>query len=184
MHRSRSCSLAIAVLSLLVSFAVPADGAGLYGGGGIGNTFFSSDIEDALEQIKKIDENAFSWKLFGGFMFGKFVGVEGGYRSFGEVSSTISDQGFRSSTSGWDLEGMGRLQIAIVDVFAKGGMIFWKQELRLLGKDFEESGTDFLWGLGVGLHLGPIGARVEWESVVIDTPDNLSMVSLSATIGF
>ena len=48
----------------------------------------------------------------------------------------------------------------------------------------ENSGTDFFWGLGAGVHLGPIGARLEWESVEGGGPDNLSMVSLGATLGF
>ena len=38
------------------------------------------------------------------------------------------------------------------------------------------------WSAGV--HLGPIGARLEWESLESGSIENLSMVSLSATLGF
>ncbi len=157
---------------------------GMYFGAGIGNTFFSSDVEDALDQIKNIDENATAWKIFGGFHGSRFVGVEGGYRSFGKVSSTLSGELFESKTDGWDIEALGRIQVAIVDIFAKAGVMFWSTDLKLLGKNYDDSGTDFFWGLGAGVHLGPIGARLEWESVEGGGPDNLSMVSLSATIGF
>jgi len=92
---------------------------------------------------------------------------------------------FESKTTGWDVEALGRIQlIKIIDVFGKAGAMFWSQDVTFMGQDLGESGTDFFYGLGVGLHLGPIGARLEWESVAISGPDNLSMVSLSATIGF
>lgn len=158
--------------------------AGIYVGAGIGNTFFSTEVEDALDEIEKIDENSTAWKIFGGFSGPKFIGVEGGYRNFGEISSAVSDELFESGTSGWDFEAVGRLEIAIVDIFAKAGVMFWSTEGTLLGLSFDDSGTDFFWGLGAGVHLGPIGARLEWESVEVDSPDNLSMVSLSATFGF
>jgi hypothetical protein len=82
------------------------------------------------------------------------------------------------------VEALGRFQIAIVDIFGKAGVMFWSHDLTLLGRTSDESGTDFFWGLGAGVRLGPIGARLEWESVEGGGPDNLSMVSLSATLGF
>ena len=45
-----------------------------------------------------------------------------------------------------------------------------------ISKSFERGVAD--------VHLGPIGARLEWESVEAELPDNLSMVSLSATFSF
>lgn len=172
---------AVIILGLAVSDSV-ADGP--YVGAGIGNTYFSSEVRDALDQIKEIDDNSTSWKIFGGFRGPKFIGVEGGYRSFGEVSSSVSDQLFESKTTGWDIEALGRLEIAIVDIFAKAGVMFWSTDVTILGKGYDDSGTDFFWGLGAGVHLGPIGARLEWETVELDSPDNLSMVSISATLGF
>ena len=173
--------------TIVVVTAFCASGAlagGLYGGVGIGNTFFSSEVEDALEQIKNIDENSTAWKIFGGFNGSRFIGVEGGYRSFGSVETTVSDQLFKSETTGWDVEALGRVEIAIIDIFAKAGAMFWSSKVTLLGNTFDDSGTDFFWGLGAGVHFGAIGARLEWESVEGDGPDNLSMVSLSATLGF
>jgi OOP family OmpA-OmpF porin len=174
----------VAVLMLLGIAPSFASARGLYGGAGIGNTFFSSEVKDALDQIKSIDENSTSWKIFGGFQGPKIIGVEGGYRSFGTVSSSVSGEAFKSKTTGWDLEALGRLEIAIIDIFAKAGVMFWSQDVTLLGLSHDDSGTDFLWGLGAGVHLGPIGGRLEWEQVVISGPDNVSMVSLSASLGF
>ena len=177
--------LVVTAALILVGLALSdAVAGGFYVGAGVGNTFFSSEVEDALDQIKSIDENSTAWKIFGGFNPAKFIGIEGGYRNFGKVSSTVSNELFESKTSGWDVEALGRLKIAIIDIFGKAGIMWWSQDVKLLGLTFDESGTDFFWGLGGGVHLGPVGVRVEWESVVIDDPDNLSMVSLSATLGF
>jgi hypothetical protein len=165
--------------------ASSAQARGMYFGAGIGNAFYSDDIADAEDEIRNIDENSTAWKIFAGFHGSKFLGVEGGYRSFGSIEATISDQLFKSKTTGWDIEALGRIQIiSIIDLFGKAGAMFWSTDTTVLGQTVEDSGTDFFWGLGAGVHLGPIGARLEWESVEGGGPDNLSMVSLSATLGF
>ena len=79
---------------------------------------------------------------------------------------------------------MKRLKIAIIDLFAEAGIMFRSSDVTFLGQNLDESGSDFFCGLGAGAHLGPIGARLEWESVEIGGPDNLSMVSLCATLVF
>jgi hypothetical protein len=38
--------------------------------------------------------------------------------------------------------------------------------------------------IGAGVRLGPIGVRLEWESLEGGDSENLSMVSLGATLGF
>jgi len=166
----------------LFLFTSPVVAQGFYVGGGIGNTFFSSEFEDALDQIKKIDENATAWKAFAGFSPSRFLGLEGGYRSFGSAKASLL--GYESKTTAWDVEGLGLIRIAIFDAFGKAGAMFWKRETSIGSTSNDTSATDFFWGLGVGVHLGPIGVRAEWESVVIGSPDNLSMVSLSGTLGF
>jgi len=177
--------MAAIVLVALGSFAASAHAKGMYFGAGIGNTFFSSDVEDALEEIRNIDENATAWKLFAGFHGSKNFAIEGGYRSFGSVETTLSDQLFKSATTGWDVEALGRIPIIkILDIFAKAGAMFWSTEVTVLGQTTDDSSTDFFWGIGAGARLGPIGARLEWESVEGGGADNLSMVSLSATLGF
>lgn len=173
-------SIALIVLGMVASNAA----AGLYVGAGIGNTFFSSEVENALDQLKSIDENSTAWKIFGGFSAERFFGVEGGYRDFGEVTSTVSNEAFASKTTGWDIEATGRLTIAIIDIFAKAGAMFWSTDVTLLGFTMDDKGTDFLWGLGAGVHLGPFGVRAEWERVEVGSIDNLSMATLSATFGF
>jgi opacity protein-like surface antigen len=157
---------------------------GLYIGAGIGNSFFSSDVQDATDQITEIDENSTAWKIFGGLHGPRIIGVEGGYRDFGKVESTVSGESFESKTTGWDIEALGRIEITIVDIFAKAGILFLNTDFQAGNEGGDNNDTAFLWGIGAGVHLGPLGARLEWESAETDNVDNLSMVTLSATFGF
>jgi hypothetical protein len=177
-------SILMSTFLTIILIATNAYAQGIYLGAGIGNTFYSSEIQDAANQIKDISENSTAWKIFGGYHITSFLDIEGGYRSFGSVSSSVGTDAFKSKTTGWDVEALGRVQILIIDIFGKAGVMFWSTDVTFLGETRNNSGTDFFWGLGLGAHLGPVGARVEWESVAISGPDNLSMVSLSATIGF
>lgn len=157
---------------------------GLYLGAGIGNTYYNTEIGEAIDQAQEISENSTAWKLFAGFQLSEFLNVEGGYRNFGSISTEIEDVTFESKTSGWDVEALGRVKVSMIDIFAKAGIMFWSNDLSFIGENFEETGSDFLWGVGVGVHLGSIGVRAEWESITIGDPNSLSMVSLSATLGF
>jgi len=164
---------------------------GFYFGGGIGNTFFSSEFvfDEAVDEVQEISENSTAWKIFGGIPLNEFLHIEGGYRNFGNINADVSniEDVFKVETKiyGWDVEAMGRLKISIVDVFAKAGVMFWTSEVSTQNIIVaEETGTDFLWGLGAGVHFGSIGVRAEWESVALSSPDNLGMVSLGVTFGF
>ena len=172
------------LFSVLILLSANSFAQGIYLGAGIGNTFFSSEINDALDQAKEISDNSTAWKLFAGYHITSFLNIEGGYRSFGNINSDVDGDLYESKTSGWDVEAMGRFKIVIIDLFAKAGAMFWTNDVNFLGQSSNDSGTDFFWGIGAGVHLGPLGVRLEWESVEISGSDNLSMVSLGATFGF
>ena len=167
---------------IIVFITTSALAQGIYLGAGIGNTFFSSEVTDAVNQAKEINENSTAWKIFAGYRlpFVNFLGVEGGYRSFGNISTDT----YESKTAGWDVEAIGVFSIAIIDLFAKAGVMFSSTDASGGGQSAEDTSNDFLWGLGAGAHFGPFGARLEWESIAVDGPEAISMVSLSATFGF
>jgi OmpA-OmpF porin, OOP family len=169
---------------IIVFITTGAFAQGIYVGAGIGNTFYSNEFEDAVNQVQEISENSTAWKIFAGVQLQKFIGIEAGYRSFGTISSDISNATYESKTDGWDIEAVGSYQIAIIDLFGKAGVMFSSTDESAGSESTSDSNTNFLWGLGVGAHFGPIGARLEWESIAVDGPTNLSMVSLSGTFGF
>jgi hypothetical protein len=175
----RSIIISLFILSLVS--VLPAQS--WYLGAGIGNTFIATEFEDVTNEVNKLDENATGYKFFAGINTPTIIGVEGGYRNFGTI--TVAEYEFETKLTGWDVYAMGRFElIAIVDVFAKAGALFWKTESSLVGNTIGESGTDFAWGLGAGVHLGPLGVRLEWENFQVQDPLSLSMLTLSATYGF
>jgi len=183
MNRTTS---ALAILMVVVLGASPVLAKGMYVGAGIGNTFYSSEfsVDDVTDQVTNIDENSTAWKIFGGYKGNGIIGIEGGYRDFGNVSTDVEGGTFETSTTGWDIEALAHLEITLLDLFAKAGVLFSDTSETYPDGAESSSDTNFLWGLGAGVHLGTIGARLEWESVAVSGSDNLSVVSLSATLGF
>ena len=182
--------MAKSILVLFVAFMVlgtlPVFGQGIYIGAGIGNTYLDLDLEDVGEEAQTISENSTAYKFFGGYRGESIFGLEGGYRNFGNINADVLDVGVESKTTGWDVEALGRFEIAIIDIFAKAGALFWKTETTVADFDYnaEETGTAFMWGLGAGVHLGALGVRLEYEKFQVEDVDNLSMLSISATFGF
>jgi hypothetical protein len=162
----------------LILLASPVFAQGLYVGGGFGRTSFGTEVGVTATQV---DDTAAGWKLFGGIS-SRFFGVEGGYRDFGTVK--VNSLSFKSDTTAWDVAAFGRLRVPILDAFAKAGTMWWSRNTRVGSASDDATGTNFFWGMGVGVHLGPLGARVEWEWVKLPDPDKLSMVSVSGTLGF
>ena len=183
MNRIPSVLLFVATVLLAAS---PGFAKGLYVGVGLGSAFYSSEVEvdDIANEFQEIDENSTAWKIFGGFSGNGILGVEGGYRDFGTAGTDVDGGHVETGISGWDVEALGRVRVAVVDVFAKVGMMFWDSEGSHSGVKTSDSGTDILWGLGAGMRLGPIGVRLEWESLTLGSPQDLSVVSLGATLGF
>ena len=52
---------------IIVLITTSAFAQGFYLGAGIGNTFYSSEVEDAINQAQKISENSTAWKIFAGY---------------------------------------------------------------------------------------------------------------------
>ncbi|UCF65761.1 MAG: hypothetical protein JSW33_07995, partial [bacterium] len=130
---------------ILILIATNVFSEGFYVGAGIGNTFFSSEVQDALDQAREISDNSTAWKIFGGFHLTNFLNLEGGYRSFGNISSEISSDLFEIKTTGWDIEAQGQLKIIVVDLFAEAGIMFWSSDVTFLGRSLDVSGNDFFW---------------------------------------
>ena len=177
----------ILLLALVTALLCPFSAmASMYVGASIGNTWQSAtvDADQVIDEVSEISESSTGWKIFGGFQSPSIFGLEGGYRDLGKIKSNISDVEFSTKTTGWDVEALGHLPISIFDLFAKAGAFFWSTDSAWDEFSGDESGTSFIWGLGAGISLGPIGIRLEWESMEVKSMDNLSMLSLGATFGF
>ena len=178
----------ILLLTLVTALLCPFSAmASMYFGASIGNAWQSAtvDANEVIGEVSEISENSTGWKAFGGFQSEGIFGLEGGYRDLGKVKSSFGDVEYSTKTTGWDVEALGHIELSVVDLFAKAGAFFWSTDSALSGlSGDDESGTSFIWGLGAGISLGPIGIRLEWESMEVKSMDNLSMLSLGATFGY
>ena len=157
--------------------------AQFYMGGGIGNSFINKNLTDLNGDDFKIDENSFGYKVFAGF--GKnFIGAEGGYRDLGKVKTSYNNISLQSKITGWDIAGRGKIDIGPLFAFAKAGAFFAKAENQVGSNHYTENTTNFLWGLGAGLKLGPLALRLEYESLEIDAENNLAQLMFSGALYF
>ena len=148
----------------------------LYFGGSIGSSFLNhtlgSAIDDAHIDNAEIDENNFAWKAYLGYKFGNNFGIEGGYRNTGKAEDKADDHTISSRTKGWDVAALGKIDVSILFAFAKAGAFFYNTENSYGELIYGENETAFLWGVGVGVNLGGLAIRLEWEDLGTSNPES------------
>lgn len=161
------------ILALPLCAATGHADSGLYLGLGAGNA--TLDFEDPNTDIDLKDDDI-GYKLFAGFKF-TLLAVEGGYVNFGKVEKS----GFEGELSGFNAFGMLSLGIGPVDIFGKLGGFVWESDFEDAQQRYKDDGFDPVAGLGIGLRLGNLGVRGEYEYYDIDGFDEVAMLSLGAT---
>jgi hypothetical protein len=179
--------LLLIVLALGAGVA-QADNGMLYVGAGVSN--------DNLKDITATNSNLNStnWKVWAGMRPISVFAVEADYMRLG--SQNVSSM-FVSGTSTTHIDykafagyAVGYLPIPMpyVDVFAKAGLARWTSSgassvFIAPGSttffSLSENGTQFAWGAGGQLHIGNLGARLEYESFSIRNTSGANLVSLS-----
>ncbi len=175
---------------MLALFATLSYGQRFSVGGSLGSGFSDKTITNLQGEDFKFDGRDFAWKAYGAVDW-RFLGIEGGYRDFGEIQTTSVDTTLASKTRGGDLMAKGTFRLAILEIFGKAGGFFARTENSLFKGEQDlpdvidrlERETRFIWGVGVGINLGNIGLRAEWEQVQT-SPGRLGMLSFGVNIGF
>jgi hypothetical protein len=171
------------LLPMVALLLLPVSGhganQGFYIGAGVGSASFKDDFD-----IDDLDEDDVGYKLFAGFRATPNIAVEGGYRDFGKAETGDGAARIEVKSTGWDAYGMLLAPIGIVDLFAKGGVIFWDTEADAGGINLDEDGNSFAWGLGGAVNFGACGRRLEYESFEVDRPNELWMLTLSGVVSF
>jgi hypothetical protein len=167
--------------------AAQADNGLVYVGAGVSN--------DNLRDIAATNSNLNStnWKVWAGVRPISLFAVEADYINLG--SQNVSSM-FVSGTSTTHIDykafagyAVGYLPIPMpyVDVFAKAGLARWTSSgsnsiVSPVGNSFfslSDNGTQFAWGAGGQLHIGNLGARLEYESFSVRNSSGANIVSLS-----
>jgi OmpA-OmpF porin, OOP family len=185
----RTAATGVGVAAVLLLAAGPAlaeDEQGLYVGGGLGD--FSTNI-DAIEDIDQIDDVDFDdnvSKIFAGWRFNRFLGVQLDYVDLGKSTEAVSLLNVTRETDGIMPSVVGTLPIGPIELFAKAGMIFYNLEVNTDGGQvFDESGEDLVYGVGIGFtFLDRLNVAAEYEKYDIDELDNADALWLTASWRF
>ncbi|MEJ2762034.1 MAG: outer membrane beta-barrel protein, partial [Gammaproteobacteria bacterium] len=188
----KTSAIVFAIILSLFSINAAAQNYGFYVGGSLGYTDFhqsASEIQSILASAglsgvnatANVDDTDMGWKLFGGFHFNKYLGIEGGYADLGRtklsLNATVNDplisptpvniaSTARVNVDGFTLDGVLSYPIYDrFDVFGKAGAFFWSADLKAnvnvtgLGTPIsdtfsnDENGTDLTFGAGMRYHF-------------------------------
>jgi len=112
-----------------------------YVGGGINK----SDYKDFGS-----NEHDNGYTLYAGYKVARLFAIEGGYRNF--INSSSSSE---LDVNAWLVSGTVGLPITIFDIYARGGYAFFDTNL--------DSDTEFYYGVGAGVKLGPVRVALEYN---------------------
>jgi OOP family OmpA-OmpF porin len=150
-------SMLVATASLV---ALSAHAEGLYIGGNIGPSHYS---DDSIAGFGMTDRSSTAGKLYGGYSFDPYLGLEAGYADLGKFNS--ADGGVKAD--GIFLDAVGTWPLANdFSLLGRVGVFDGKLHGDPLGSD---SGTSYKVGLGVQYDLNKnLGLRGEWERYRFD----------------
>lgn len=179
--KNMSRKLAVSVTAIGITLAAPALHAQtpkVYIGAAAGEANFDNQVQVKDIGNVKLSDSATAYKIYGGYRMTRNFAIEGGYRNFGKAKTGP----FSAEIDGWDVSGVGLLPVGPVDLFAKGGVIFW--DTKGGGGFPDQNDHDLTYGLGAQLNLAGLWFRVESEWFNINNPRDIQMVSASVGVTF
>ena len=158
----------------LISIPVAAQDAGFYAGGAIGQSRLSGACDGLTIAC---DDKDTAWKLFGGYQFNKYFGLEAGYADLGKASAAGVIAGTAVSAEvkakGWEFLGVGTIPFTDkLSGYGKLGLVKWDVDAyssAALGGSIatgssSDDGTAATYGLGLKYDFAKnVGTRLEWQ---------------------
>jgi opacity protein-like surface antigen len=164
----RAIPFLLLILAGLTPFA-PARAAEDAPGGYLGLSVGQTKWNDACDGLTSCDDTDVGWKVFGGYQFSRFLGVEGGYVDLGEASGTDTVSGLGNVDAemwGVFVSGVGTLPIGDrFGLFGKIGAAYTDIEVSssTQGSDSDD-GIGLTFGVGGFMNiLRNLSIRLEWE---------------------
>ena len=163
------------VLGLLAAAAAgpaAAQDPGLYVGGSVGYSQFKDSCKNL---VVTCDDHDQAWRLFGGYQFNRYVGLELGFANLGAATgegiTNTGAQGVftRAVEEAWDLTAVFSIPVTgRLSALARVGLYRERttQDESIVGQaPTHNAGTNsgFSYGAGAEFRLGPIGLRAEWH---------------------
>lgn len=169
------------------STALAQNDSGLYIGAGAGQ--FNVEIDDVntannIQDTFDSDDTVF--KLFAGWRFNPFFGVELDYVDLGAPEDTVGTTSIETKISGVAPYLIGTLPLGPIELFAKAGYYFYDVEVN--GRNIvsvDDSGENLVYGLGAGVTLFEhLHARLEYEIIDVSEVDDANVFWISAAWRF
>jgi len=157
----------IAVLVAASALSVPAYAAdtGWYLLGSVGQTN-AKDVEDNFGPGVSVDKTDTGFKLGGGYMFHKNVGIEAAYVDLGKATASGFGQTAEAKASGEVISAV--LNLPVGDRFAVLGRLgFINATVKVTAPGVSEKSTDMkmAWGIGGQFNFTQnLGIRLDYDS--------------------
>jgi OOP family OmpA-OmpF porin len=171
--------LLFAAAIVLLEVSPPAGAQEAY----LGASYLSSSGEFDTS-VESFDPDDSGWKLFGGYNFNKYWGMELAFYDLGNLEDSGTSGTFSADVSVYDLGFRGILPVGErFEIAAKLGFSNVSVDSSLTGPigttRAEASDWEFAYGLGLAFKIGKrFGLRAEWEAW--DVADSLQAYSLGA----
>jgi OOP family OmpA-OmpF porin len=182
MKTTRMITAAALVLSALIAAPQSLAQPGFYIGGSLGSTNFDSDIATGLITAGSVDGSSSGFKIFGGYQFNDYFGLDLALVDLGKAQ--YGGSFFGTPVTGGTVEVFGVNFSAVgtwpvtpaFAFFGKIGLFAWEAEARDTtgGIPFSgtEDGADLSIGLGFSVNFTRnLSGRVEWERFGMDSKD-------------
>jgi outer membrane protein with beta-barrel domain len=141
----------------------------------------------AEESGFNFDASSTSYKIYAGYDFFKFFGVEASYLDFGSPDDSSGGTDVSVDSTGWDAFAVGVLPFGKhFQIFGKVGLVKWNSDTDVSGSGSDSSsGTDTAYGAGLEFVFGKhFGVRGEYERYDIKDTDKVETYSIGADIRF
>ena len=182
-------SIVGAALVLTAGTALAQDNTdGLYVGAGFGD--FSAqidDIDDIDDAVADFDEDEDASKLFVGWRFNQFLGVQADAYDLGGASATLRGQPISSDAEAYGASIVGTLPIAFIELFARAGVIWYDLEVATpnIVDRIDESDEDVVYSAGIGFtFVERFNLQLEYEVLEISELDEADAWWLNASWRF
>jgi len=175
-----------------------ADNGLIYAGAGI----VRDDLRDVTAGSVSSDIKSTSWKAYAGVRPISLFAIEADYTDLGSNSGTFFTQAGTCPVGGCPVTvhtdakafagyavGFLPIPVPFLDVFGKAGLARWQLHDSQSGGApcdpaacplfaLSKNGTEFAWGGGAQVHVGNLGARLEYENFRIPNTNGADVVSL------
>lgn len=179
--------VAIALMALGSAPVLAENDSGLYIGAGVGQFNVEVDnLDEAQDTVESFDSDDTTFKVFAGYRFNQFIGVELDYIDLGSPEDTVNDLRVKAEINGVAPYLIGTVPLGPIELFAKVGYYFYDIQIDTESvRALDESDEDLVYGAGLGITLFEhLHARLEYEIIDVSDVDDANALWLSGAWRF